>query len=71
MLIAESLTTLFFPLLWQHVYVPVLPPFLLHYLDAPVPFIMGLCYETEDEKDRLDLPQEVNKHINNLVFVFL
>ncbi|XP_047141375.1 DENN domain-containing protein 5B isoform X1 [Hydra vulgaris] len=58
MLIAESLTTLFFPLLWQHVYVPVLPPFLLHYLDAPVPFIMGLCYETEDEKDRLDLPQE-------------
>lgn len=58
MLIAESLTALFFPLLWQHVYVPVLPPSLLHFLDAPVPFIMGLYYETEEEKNRLEIPCE-------------
>lgn len=57
MLVAESLTTLFFPLLWQHVYVPVLPPSLLHFLDAPVPFIMGLYYETEEEKDRFEIPE--------------
>ena len=60
MLVAESLTTLFFPLLWQHVYVPVLPPSLLHFLDAPVPFIMGLYYETEEEKDRFEIPSEAS-----------
>ena len=59
MLIAEALTTLFFPLSWEHVYVPVLPPSLLHYLDAPVPFIMGLYYETEEEKNRFEIPCEV------------
>uniref|UniRef100_A0A7M5X9F3 DENN domain-containing protein 5A n=1 Tax=Clytia hemisphaerica TaxID=252671 RepID=A0A7M5X9F3_9CNID len=58
MLIAEALTTLFFPLSWEHVYVPVLPPSLLHYLDAPVPFIMGLYYETEEEKNRFEIPCE-------------
>lgn len=66
MLIAESLTTLFFPLSWEHVYVPVLPPSLLHYLDAPVPFIMGLYYETEEEKNRFEIPCEVRF---NLVFL--
>lgn len=59
MLIAECLTILFFPMHWQHVYVPVLPPSLLHFLDAPVPFIMGLYYENEEEKNRFEIPIEV------------
>lgn len=61
MLISECLTTLFFPFLWQHVYVPVLPPNLRNFLDAPVPFIMGLYYESEDEKDHLEIPVEVSR----------
>lgn len=28
--------------MWQHVYVPILPASLQHFLDAPVPFVMGL-----------------------------
>ncbi len=42
MLAAECVTSLMFPLLWQHVYVPILPASLEHFLEAPVPFIMGV-----------------------------
>lgn len=42
MLVAECMSSLLFPFTWQHVYVPILPPSLQHFLDAPVPFIMGL-----------------------------
>ncbi|XP_021923906.1 DENN domain-containing protein 5A isoform X4 [Zootermopsis nevadensis] len=49
MLVAESVTALLFPFSWQHVYVPILPASLQHFLDAPVPFIMGLhsCSESQ------------------------
>eukprot|EP00742_Colponemidia_sp_Colp-10_P007047 GILJ01007564.1.p1 GENE.GILJ01007564.1~~GILJ01007564.1.p1 ORF type:complete len:818 (+),score=135.80 GILJ01007564.1:88-2541(+) len=40
--ICEALTSLLFPICWQHVYVPVLPQALLQYVIAPVPFIMGV-----------------------------
>ena len=42
MLVAESLCALIHPLVWQHVYVPILPLCLHHFLEAPMPFIMGL-----------------------------
>ncbi|OQR76595.1 DENN domain-containing protein 5A-like, partial [Tropilaelaps mercedesae] len=43
MLVAECVTALLFPFAWAHVYVPVLPTQLHNFLDAPVPYIMGLC----------------------------
>jgi DENN domain-containing protein 5 len=42
MLVAECSTILMFPFSWPHVYVPILPASLHHFLDAPVPFVMGL-----------------------------
>uniref|UniRef100_A0A914XD19 DENN domain-containing protein 5A n=1 Tax=Plectus sambesii TaxID=2011161 RepID=A0A914XD19_9BILA len=45
MLVAESVTALAFPFRWQHVYVPILPYSQALFLEAPVPFIMGLCYD--------------------------
>lgn len=42
MLVAESLNILLYPFSWQHAYVPILPANMLHFLEAPVPFIMGL-----------------------------
>ena len=42
MLVCESVSALLFPFAWQHVYVPILPPNLENFLDAPVPYIMGL-----------------------------
>ncbi|XP_046395461.1 DENN domain-containing protein 5B isoform X2 [Ischnura elegans] len=42
MLVAEGMTCLLFPFTWQHVYVPILPSSLTHFLDAPVPYVMGV-----------------------------
>eukprot|EP00095_Tigriopus_kingsejongensis_P007193 maker-scaffold192_size271026-snap-gene-0.15 protein:Tk07193 transcript:maker-scaffold192_size271026-snap-gene-0.15-mRNA-1 annotation:"denn domain-containing protein 5b" len=48
MLVCESITALLYPFAWQHVYVPILPPSLENFLDAPVPYIMGLLRWTHD-----------------------
>ncbi|TMS40156.1 hypothetical protein L596_006573 [Steinernema carpocapsae] len=45
MLVAESLCALAFPFRWQLAYVPILPYSQLKFVEAPVPYIMGLCYE--------------------------
>ncbi|KAG0727721.1 DENN domain-containing protein 5A [Chionoecetes opilio] len=59
MVVAESISTLIFPFAWQHVYVPILPSSLHHFLDAPVPFIMGLqC--SHDARDTIQIPNEAN-----------
>lgn len=38
----SALLGLMFPLRWPHTVIPVLPASLVHYLDAPVPFLMGM-----------------------------
>ncbi|XP_066264613.1 DENN domain-containing protein 5B-like [Branchiostoma lanceolatum] len=60
MLLAESLSVLLFPFSWQHVYVPILPASLLHFLDAPVPYIMGLHHSGRDDRSQLQLPHEAS-----------
>ncbi|XP_072165397.1 DENN domain-containing protein 5B-like [Diadema setosum] len=42
MLVAESMSTLIFPFTWPYTYAPILPASMLYFLDAPLPFIMGL-----------------------------
>ena len=49
MMVTECINSLLFPFRWQHTYVPILPASLLHFLDAPVPFIMGLQPGNDDE----------------------
>lgn len=58
MTVAECINVLTFPFTWQHVYVPILPASLTHFLDAPVPFIMGLHHGRE-KRSELTLPSEV------------
>ncbi|XP_076274103.1 DENN domain containing pinstripe isoform X1 [Rhynchophorus ferrugineus] len=50
MVVAEGMTSLLFPFTWPHVYVPILPAELHHFLDAPVPFLMGLYASSETIK---------------------
>ena len=57
MLVAESVTTLLFPFVWPHVYVPILPPTMYNFLDAPVPYLMGLSSLIAANDSRL--PSEV------------
>lgn len=59
MTVAEGITSLLFPFQWQHVYVPILPASLLHFLDAPVPYLMGLQSKEGTDRSKLELPQEV------------
>lgn len=45
MLVGEGLICLLQPFVWPHVYAPVLPATLTHFLDAPVPYIMGMRHQ--------------------------
>ncbi|XP_075214645.1 DENN domain containing pinstripe isoform X2 [Lycorma delicatula] len=56
MQVAESIMCLLFPFSWPHVYVPILPASLQHFLDAPVPFVMGL----HSRENRINIPSEAN-----------
>lgn len=47
MIVGETITSLLFPFVWPHVYAPILPAALHHFLDAPVPFVMGLHSDSE------------------------
>ncbi|XP_040180788.1 DENN domain-containing protein 1A isoform X4 [Rana temporaria] len=35
-------SSMLFPMYWQHVYIPVLPPHLLDYCCAPMPYLIGI-----------------------------
>lgn len=48
MIVGECITSLLFPFVWPHVYAPILPASLHHFLDAPVPFVMGLHADATD-----------------------
>ncbi|MEQ2239652.1 DENN domain-containing protein 1B [Ilyodon furcidens] len=37
-------TALVFPMYWQHIFIPVLPPHLLDYCCAPMPYFVGVHY---------------------------
>ena len=61
MLCAECITALLFPFSWPHVFVPILPSSQRGFLDAPVPFIMGLRMESNsDTSEELDIINIVN-----------
>ncbi|KAF6768389.1 hypothetical protein AHF37_05686 [Paragonimus kellicotti] len=52
MLVAEGITCLLLPFVWSHVYAPILPLSLAHFVDAPVPYIMGIKHcETATNAD--------------------
>ena len=51
MTVSECITCLLYPFEWLHVYVPILPMQMYHFLDAPVPFLMGLINDSNYHKD--------------------
>ena len=54
MLCANCVTALLFPFTWPHVFVPILPSSQYMFLDAPVPFIMGLRLDDNGKSMELD-----------------
>jgi hypothetical protein len=73
MLVCESVLALIHPFVYPHVYVPILPPMLENFMDAPVPYIMGLVRRSPDiniynraavcivdiDNTELELPEEL------------
>ncbi|XP_019864258.1 PREDICTED: DENN domain-containing protein 5B [Amphimedon queenslandica] len=55
MMCAECITALLFPYVWPHVFVPILPSSQHGFLDAPVPFLMGLRMNTDSSTSELDI----------------
>lgn len=53
MIVGECITSLLYPFAWPHVYAPILPAALHHFLDAPVPFVMGLHAESENASSKV------------------
>ena len=55
----QAAAALLYPLSWQHVFIPVLPPALLTYCSAPMPFVVGILSESLAEVQREDTLEEV------------
>ena len=39
---SESFMALIYPLKWMHTYIPVLPSNIVEFIQAPLPFVLGL-----------------------------
>ena len=62
MLCSNCATALLFPFTWPHVFVPILPASQRGFLDAPVPYIMGLRVDPDSiDAKYLNLPNVVSE----------
>ena len=68
MLVAEGVSALMFPFSWQHVYVPILPASMMHFLDAPVPFVMGLHHHMSDD-DLIEISNKVSNFATEAIIM--
>ncbi|XP_017760738.1 PREDICTED: DENN domain-containing protein 1A isoform X3 [Eufriesea mexicana] len=55
----QACNALIYPMIWQHIYIPVLPLSLIDYLLAPMPFLIGVPTPTLQRVRKSDLGQVV------------
>ena len=71
MLCAQTVIALMYPFQWQQVFVPILPSSQLGFLDAPVPFLMGLKLDPQSDRQEIaDIPSLCQFDIDSGVFSF-
>mmetsp|Transcript_7135 Transcript_7135/g.13649 ORF Transcript_7135/g.13649 Transcript_7135/m.13649 type:complete len:1782 (-) Transcript_7135:286-5631(-) len=63
---AESFKSLLFPMIWRHIYVPVVPEPLLERVCAPFPYIMGVLESCMPDEKLLDGVIQVDLHNNKV-----
>ncbi|XP_053998035.1 DENN domain-containing protein 1A isoform X2 [Hylaeus anthracinus] len=51
----QACNALIYPMIWQHIYIPVLPLSLIEYLSAPMPFLIGVPAPTLQRVRKNDL----------------
>ncbi|XP_078082649.1 DENN domain-containing protein 1A isoform X9 [Mustelus asterias] len=54
-----------YPMFWQHVYIPVLPPHLLDYCCAPMPYLIGVHSSLMEKVRNLALEDVVILNVDN------
>eukprot|EP00795_Rhopilema_esculentum_P010626 gene10626-19366_t len=57
--IVHGSVSLLYPMQWQHIFVPVLPPKLLDYCCAPMPFLLGVHSSMMEDVHRMPLDDVV------------
>ncbi|XP_076244199.1 DENN domain-containing protein 1A isoform X2 [Calliopsis andreniformis] len=55
----QACNALIYPMIWQHIYIPVLPLSLIDYLLAPMPFLIGVPAPTLQRVHKNDLGEVV------------
>ncbi|XP_025996966.1 DENN domain-containing protein 1B isoform X2 [Solenopsis invicta] len=55
----QACNALIYPMIWQHIYIPVLPLALIDYLLAPMPFLIGVPTQTLQKVPKNDLGEVV------------
>ncbi|XP_077427274.1 DENN domain-containing protein 1B isoform X2 [Vanacampus margaritifer] len=55
----HALGALLYPMHWQHIFIPVLPPHLLDYCCAPMPYLIGVHSSLTEQKVRRQGLEEV------------
>ncbi|XP_050469648.1 DENN domain-containing protein 1B isoform X2 [Bombus huntii] len=55
----QACNALIYPMIWQHIYIPVLPLSLIDYLLAPMPFLIGVPTPTLQRVRKSDLGEVV------------
>ncbi|KAI4497481.1 hypothetical protein M0802_007492 [Mischocyttarus mexicanus] len=55
----QACNALIYPMIWQHIYIPVLPLSLMDYLLAPMPFLIGVPAPTLQRVHKNDLGEVV------------
>ena len=61
----EAILALCFPFTWDHIYIPILPSRMLSYLQAPVPFLVGI------NREYFDTPIEQENRPSDAVLIDL
>lgn len=55
----HGLNQLIYPMCWQHLFIPILPPSLLDYCSAPMPYIIGLHSSTMTRLHKMEYSDAV------------
>ena len=64
---AETFKSLLFPMIWRHIYVPVLPEPLIERVCAPFPYMMGITTSCQPDELLMEGVMQVNLHKNEIV----
>ena len=57
--VVHGSVSLLYPMQWQHIYVPILPPHLIDYCCAPMPFLVGVHSSMMDQVREMPMDEVV------------